>query len=174
MRHQRDETHLPENRGFPGHIRAGEHDDPRVRREMHVVGDELVARHHAFDDGMTTGDNAQREVGSDARTRITFAHRDLGERRNCVEHGHGARHRVHASHLTAGAGPHRVEELALALLDLFARRQHSLFEILERRRHEPLAIRYGLPTLVVGRDEVQVRLRDFDVIAEDLVEADLE
>src|SRR4029077_15628023 len=45
---------------------------------------------------------------------------------------------------------------------------------LERRRHEPLAIRDCLSSLKVGRHEMKVRLRHLDVVPEDPVEADLE
>ena len=52
--------------------------------------------------------------------------------------------------------------------------EHLLFVLLQRRRDEPLAARDRLLAHVVGRDGVQVRLRDLDVVAEHAVEADLE
>ena len=52
--------------------------------------------------------------------------------------------------------------------------EHALFVLLERRRHVALGARQRLPALVVGRDRVAVRVRDFDVVAEDAIVSDLE
>jgi hypothetical protein len=70
--------------------------------------------------------------------------------------------------------PKRVEQLALALLDALAGGEHALLVGLERWRDEPLSVGDGLSALIVGGDEMQVRLRDLDVVAEHLVESDLE
>jgi hypothetical protein len=52
--------------------------------------------------------------------------------------------------------------------------QHLRLVGLERSGHVPLGADERLLPLVVGRHEVFVRLRDLDVVAEDLVVADLE
>src|SRR5207248_944606 len=58
--------------------------------------------------------------------------------------------------------------------DPLGRGQYPRFMLLERRRHEPLPIGDRLSALIIRRNEMEVRLRDLDVIAEHFVEADLE
>ena len=67
-----------------------------------------------------------------------------------------------------------LEDLQLALEDPLVGAEHLLLVLLQRRRGEPLAAGNRLLPLVVGRDGVQVRLRDLDVVAEHAVEADLQ
>ena len=141
---------------------------------MDVVRNELVTRHHALDHRMTARKNAQREIVRDARARITLAHRDFGERRKNVHDRNRARHRMQPRHFLSRPDAESVEELALALLDAFARREHALLVLLERRRDEALSVRDRLTSLKVGGNQMKIRLRDLDVVAEHLVEADLE
>ena len=72
------------------------------------------------------------------------------------------------------AAAHRLEELLLEREAPLLGGEDLLLERLQRRRGEPLAAHRRLPPLVVGRDEVEVRLRHLDVVAEHLVEADLQ
>ena len=68
----------------------------------------------------------------------------------------------------------RLEQLELALDDPLVGAEHLLLVFLQRRRDEALAAGNRLLADVVGRHGVQVRLRDFDVVAEHAVEADLQ
>src|SRR5204863_1076024 len=71
-------------------------------------------------------------------------------------------------------GPQRLEQLALARLDALTRGEDRVLVLLERRRDEALAVGDRLSALIVRRHRVEIGLRDFDVIPEDFVEADLE
>ena len=67
-----------------------------------------------------------------------------------------------------------LEELDLALEDPFVGAEHLLFVFFQRRRDEPLAAGDRLLAVIVGRNGVQVRLRDLDVVAEHAVVAHLQ
>ena len=94
VRHQRDQSDLTQDGRLARHVRPRQHDDPRVLRELHIVGNEFVARHHAFDDRMTSGGDAQCEVVGDARPNIAFSGRDFRERHKHVHGSESAGHRV--------------------------------------------------------------------------------
>ena len=94
--------------------------------------------------------------------------------RQHVELGDRPRDALKPADLAAHPRPQSLEQLALALLDSLRRRENALLVLLERWRDESLARRDRLPSLVVRGHEVKVRLRDLDVVAEHLVEADLE
>src|SRR5207247_5440564 len=121
-------------------------------------------RHHPLDDRVTPGHDAQHEVVCELGSRVAFAHRDFGERSDDVDDGRRARHDVKTRYLRPYARAQRVEELALALLDPLARGENLLLVLLERRRHEALAVRDRLTSLKVRWHEMQIRLRDFDVV----------
>ena len=99
---------------------------------------------------------------------------ELGEGGEDVElrqrRGGGAEARGSGRHLPAHLG----EELPLEFGDLLFRREHLALVLLELRRGEALGVHQRLLALVVGRRSRQVRLRDFDVVAKDVVEAHLE
>src|SRR5947199_178208 len=63
------------------------------------------------------------------------------------------------------------EQLVLARLALLLGRQDFLLILLQFRRDVALGILQSLLALIVGRDLGGVRVRDLDVVAEDLVEA---
>ena len=67
-----------------------------------------------------------------------------------------------------------LEQLDLPLEDPLVGAEHLFFVFLQRRRDEPLASGDGLLAVVVGRNGVQIRFRDLDVVAEDAVVAHLQ
>ncbi len=66
------------------------------------------------------------------------------------------------------------EQLLFKREDLVFGVEHFALVILQLRRGEALGVGQGLLALVIGRREVLVGARDFDVVAEDVVEAHLE
>src|SRR5205823_6291768 len=64
--------------------------------------------------------------------------------------------------------------LELALENPLVGAEHLLFVLLQRRRDEALAAGNRLLAVVIGRDGMEVRLRDLDVVPEDAVVADLQ
>src|SRR5204862_7215879 len=68
----------------------------------------------------------------------------------------------------------RSDQLRFARCDPSRGPEHLRFGWLELRGHEPLGAGERLTPFVVGRHAILVRVRDLDVVAEDLVEPDLE
>ena len=104
LRHERDEPDLSQDRRLAGHVRAGEDDHPRVLRELQVVGDELLARHHPLDHGMAPRLHVEAEAVVEHGTGVSLARRDVGQRREHVELGDGARHALEPRDLARRAG----------------------------------------------------------------------
>ena len=77
---------------------------------------------------------------------------------------------VWAGHLAA----QHDEQVVFALVDLLLGRQHLFFVFLQFRRDVALGVLEGLLAQVVGRHLAGVGVGDLDVIAEDLVVADLQ
>ena len=100
--------------------------------------------------------------------------RRFGERGEDVERRQRPCRRLNPRRLGGDGAPQLVEDLQLAFDDALVGAQHLLFVFLQRRRDESLAAGDGLLAMVVGWHGVQVRLRDFDVVAEYAVEANLE
>ena len=123
---------------------------------------------------MPSADDLHVKLVVQLRTRILFA---LGHFCECAEHvdrRDALRHRLPARNRRTGPTPQRLEQLPLARLDPFRRRQHLLFVRLERRCHIALGTSQCLATLIVVGHEMLVRVRDLEVISEHAIEADLE
>ena len=141
---------------------------------VHVVRDELVARHHALDDRMSSAHDLEVEAVGERRARVPLARRDIRQRGEHVELRDDARRTLHASDLAPDRCTQRLEQRSLARLDALRRRQHLFFVLLQRRRDEAFGAGERLTSLIVRRYEVAVRVRDFDEVAEHPVESDLE
>ncbi len=66
------------------------------------------------------------------------------------------------------------EDFALQRQDLFFRRKHLAFQFLQFRRGVAFRVGQGLLAFIAGGNQRHVGLRDLDVIAEDVVEADFQ
>src|SRR6266581_282951 len=82
--------------------------------------------------------------------------------------------RLHPSDRLGHADAQRVDELRLARRDSLLGTQHLGLVRFQLGRDEPLGAGQRLASLIVRRHAVPVRVRDLQVIAEDLVETDLE
>ncbi len=71
-------------------------------------------------------------------------------------------------------GTQLFEHLALDFEDLFFGFEDLDFQFLQFGRGEALGVHQSLFALVIGRRQMHIRLGDFQIIAEDVVEADLE
>ena len=91
-----------------------------------------------------------------------------------VERGERTRRVLDACGVEGHARAQAFEQLDLALEDALVGAQNFLFIFLQRGRDEPLAAGDRLLTVVVARHRVKIRLRDFDVVTEDAVVADLQ
>ena len=124
---------------------------------------------------MASGGDAQLACIGELRPHVAILRRNLGERRPS---GRARRRRRAVAGCASRAAPRRSrnsgEDLALELEDLLLGRQHLRFQLLQLGRGEALGVDQRLLAIVVRRRQVQVRLRDLDVVAEDVVEPDLE
>ncbi len=100
---------------------------------------------------------------------------DLRQRGGDVEFGDGARRwRGCAAPARRRAGARRRRARFSSVEDLLFGVEDFALVVLQLRRGEALGVDQRLLALVIGRREVQIGFRDFDVVAEDVVEADFE
>ena len=76
--------------------------------------------------------------------------------------------------LGSNGGTNVDEKLAFDCDDALVSGEDFAFVSLQLRRSEALGVDQGLLALVIGRSKMQVGLGDFDVVAENLVEADFQ
>src|SRR5579883_2824701 len=98
----------------------------------------------------------------------------LGERRGNVQLGNRGGGGADSLRLRGGPLPHLREQLFFEGQDFLFGVQHLALVILELGRGEALGVGQRLLALVVGGGEVEIGPRDFDVVAEDVVEPHLE
>ena len=171
---QRDERDLPDVGGLAGHVGAGDERQPvRVHAEAAVVGHEALAQ-PLLEHRVAAADDLGHRLLGDGRPRPAAAGGQFREAQQHVELGHrvgeggqrcGHRRRPHAQfgeeHLLA------LDRAGLGAHDL-------LLESLEFVGDEPLGVLERLLAVEAGRHAVAVGGGDFDVIAEDPVETDLQ
>ena len=144
---------------------------------VEIVGNELAGLpffHDALDDGMAAFLNQQFAVVGKFRALVVALGGEMGEAGEHVElrqRGGGlANARGIARHLAADAD----EQVAFQRRGCAPRRPESSLLFFQLRRGEAFGVHQCLLALVIRRRQVQIGLRDFDVVAEDIVEADLE
>src|ERR1043166_4510707 len=123
---------------------------------------------------MTAALELQRERRRDIGPHVPFVLGDLGQRAPGVEPRQRRRARLHPTERRADAPPQCVDHLGLPRADPLLGAEHLGLVFLELGRHVALGARERLAALVVARHALTMRVGDFDVITEDLVESDLE
>ena len=176
LRHEHDERSLAHVRRFTGHVRPGHDGDAVVRVvEERVVRDKEIVLLRLLHDGVAPLADVECAREVDLGADVVVFHRRLRQRAQRVEPGHGVRRRLHACDLARDELAHLIEERILQLRDALARGQERILEILELVRKIALARDQCLLADIVLRQLGNARaVRNVDVIAEDLVVADLE
>ena len=174
LRQHGEQRRLPQVGGLSAHVRARQDDEvPRGAVEIDVV------RHEAAGDARLdhrVADVCGHQLVAVVHVGLGVVAHDgrFGQRRQHVQRGQRARAGLDAR----GFGRHRprqlLEDHQLAGQDPLVRAQDLGLVLAERRRAEALAAGNRLLALVVRRGQVQVGLRDLDVVAEHPVEADLQ
>ena len=100
--------------------------------------------------------------------------RDFRQRHHCVEFANGASGFEDRRGVRLQVAEQLGENLEFEFLERRFRRQDFALEFLERGRGEALGADQRLLALVVGGHALEIGLRDLDVVAEDIVVADLE
>src|SRR3989442_3517082 len=96
------------------------------------------------------------------------------QRREHVERRQRARRRLNPRRLFGNGSWQYLESLKLALEDALVGAEHLLLVFLQRRRDEALAAGNRLLAVIVQRHRMEVRFRNFYVIAEHAIVADLQ
>jgi hypothetical protein len=91
-----------------------------------------------------------------------------------VDFGHGGGGGANALGMRGGELAHLAEQLFFEREDLVLGVENLALVVLQLGRGEALGVDQGLLALVIGGGEVLVGLGDFDVIAEHIIEADLQ
>ena len=158
-----------------GHVRAGDDEDlVRRRVELEVVGHEGLAPaslDHRVAAVLDRGSRRRRRP-SGGRSRGGRRTRPGPARTSSA--ATSAADPLQAQGLPATVSRTSRNRLVLEVADALLGAEDLLLVLLELRRDEALGVDQRLLAHVVGRDPVQVRLGDLDVVAEDLVVADLE
>ena len=174
LSHDDDERRLTQERGLARHVRP--RDERNLRRaaaaEVNVVGDELPFLDQPFEHRVATAANAQDRLVHDQGANVVPARGRLRERRDRV---HVRERRGCGEYLftrAADLGADVAEETHLKLADALLRVQHERLVLLQLKRDEAFGGGERLLARVARGNEMQVRPRDLDEVAEDLVVAD--
>ena len=177
LRHQRDQRHLPDVGRFARHVRAGDQHQLRlVARQRGVVGHEAARRaargwgvgrtQHLLDHGVAALGDLQRlalvEFGPDvtpftSQQRPAGQHVQFGQRLGGGGERRGLRH---------DRRDQPVEKLQLARLRVLLGVKDLLLLLAQRLGHVTFASHRGLAPDVIRGHQVQISLRDLDVVPE--------
>src|SRR5579863_3490302 len=108
------------------------------------------------------------------RTPVAVLRGYLGQRAGDVQLRYRGSRRLDPNSVRAGKATELLEYFALQRENLFLGLQNLAFKLLQLRRGEALGVEQSLLALVIGGRQMQVGLRDFDVVAKNIIEADLE
>ena len=116
----------------------------------------------------------QREVARHHRPHVPLALRHVGQPGPHVQATQDRSRCLHARDDGAHSTAQLIQYLRLAYGNAVFGTENFRLIFLQLGRHVALGARERLAALVVGRNALAIGMRDFDVIAKDLVEADLE
>ncbi len=195
MREQREQSHLANVSALARHIRPGDERDLGISgkgilpvcfswrtngQDARATTQHCVIRHKAFinqlllQHRMSSVANEQHAFVADLRTTVIVEARGFGKTRQHIqlcERGGGL---LNPSHLPEHFLAHALEQFVFQLHAAFFRPQNFSLHLLQLGRDVTFTIGDGLLANVMRRDFVEVRLRDFDVVAEDGVEPHLQ
>ena len=177
LRQHDDESHLPHGGALPRHVGPGEHHQAAFRVERQIVRNERPfprCRQRALDDRVSSLHNVD-DVGIvDDRPHPTRLRGNPREREQRISLGHGGSARAQFGAARQHRGAQLLEDLLLDGRPPLVGGQNTRFVIGERWSDEAFGTHGGRAALISRWDEVQVRLRDFDVEARDPVVPDLQ
>ena len=176
LRHQADQGRLTQQSGLTGHVRSGDHHDLlRLPVEGDAVGNvRLFGRQTPFDDRMAAVDDL--DVGSLVHlgTTVLVLLGDRGHRKQAIGLGYHAGIFLNGGDVLPALLHQGGVKAGFDLGDAILGAEDLGFEFLEFGRDVPFGRDGGLLADPVGRHLVLVRITHLDVIAEHVVEPDLE
>ena len=173
--HENDQGHLPDAGRFPGHVGPGNNQKAVfLQIEKNVIGDETGPAGESLDNRMPAVRDLDDILAVDhgATVVVTLGH--LGERRDCIQIGYSGRRPLDPADLTPNPAPDFDEEIVLPRLTPLLCMKDGLLVPLQLLVDVPLRVDQGLLPDIVRGNQMGVRLRDLDVIPEDVVETYLE
>ena len=184
LRHNGDQSVLPEEGRLTGHVGTGEQPDmfrrSTVRRQCAVVGHEIAATRLAperrFDHRMTPAFDMKGERVVDKRPRVALLGGKFGQGRGGIERGQRLGRRRDHFMLGQHLRGERIEQLHLQRERTAARIGDTACQIGEFGGREAHRIRHGLAMdeFVRGGQLVGMARRYLDVIAKHIVVPDLQ
>ena len=171
-----DERGLAQVGALAAHVGAGDDGDQIGGIvEVKIVGDEASGflLGEALDDGMASGEDAHFAGLGEGGALVAIFGGDLGERGGDIEFGDGGGGGADALGVAGGALADGGEEFLFEGEDFVFGVEHFALVIFQLGGGEAFGVGEGLLALVVGGREVLVGAGDFDVVAEDVVEANL-
>jgi len=170
--YQGDLTH---EGGFTGHVGTGDDQQLVVAPvKEDIVCNETLPQVERLNNRMTAvGDGDDIPVVHSRATVIGLVGKPRQRKKN-IQGGQQVGCPGYPPPLLGNPDPDILEKGVLQLGNTVFRAEHLLFVLLQFRRYEPLGIGKGLAADIVGRDVGQIGFRHLDVVAEDLVIADLQ
>ena len=169
--HDRQQRHLTDIRRFTGHVRAC--DQRQLRRprvQFHVVRHERFVHKSRIQNRMAAVVDFQNRFFRNLWADILPTAGYIRQRREAVDRRQRPRAGLNRRRLRTDFFPKLLEQFIFQRLTLFIRPQDFVFDFLQFRRDETLAIHDRLLPHVFLRNHLQIRLRDFYEITEHLVE----
>src|SRR5215510_11189833 len=194
LRHQTDQRDLSDVDRLPGHVRRCQQHDLRRRgtdfslsgqTEICPTKPRVVRREPALDlvarIGQPALDHRMAALADhylaglvQFRPDVVVTRRAFGQRRAKVDVSDACGHLGDAVGVPADLGANLAVEIGFELDYPLAGVGYQRFMLFQLQREESLGVSQSLFAYVIAGRELEVRLRDLDVVTEDLVVADLE
>ena len=174
LRHQDDQGDLAQVGGLAGHVGAGDDAHALAGLEGDVVGHEALAAEGVLDHRVAAVLDVEHVVRQDLGADVAAQGSGLGEGGQDIQLGQAAGGAQQAGGGGAQALAHLAEQAQLDLVDALLGVEHQRLVFLHLGGDVALGVDQGLLADVVGGRQPGVGAGDLDVIAEDLVVADLE
>jgi hypothetical protein len=175
--HEDNERSLAKISRLAAHVGSGNEKELLAAGfEAEIVGNEALAflAEKFFDDGVAAADDEEFAGVVEFRANVAAIGGEFRERGEDVELGDGGSGAAEASGFGGDAGADVNEELALDLEDAFVGGENFALVVFEFGRGEALGVHEGLLAFVICGSVGEIGFGNFDVVAEDLIEADFE
>ena len=166
---------MPHVGGFAGHVGAGDDQHPVAALvQGGVVGHKQAAFQHLLDDRVAALGDVQHVAAVHHGFGVVVADGRLGKAGQHVQQGHAGGGFLDAQDLGRDGGEQVGKQLVLQNQQPLVGAEDLVFQLFQFRGDVPLAGGQGLLAGKGIRHAVGVRAADLDVVAEHLVEADLQ
>jgi len=144
--------------------------------EIEIVGNEALAflAEELLDDRMAAADDQEFSRGIEFWACVSTIGRKFCKASEDVKLGDGGCGAAEAGSFGGDAGADVDVELALDFKNAFIGGEDFAFVVFKLAAGESLGVDKSLLAFVIGRSELEIGFRNFDVVAKDVIEADFE